>query len=418
MEKTYIYDYARSIKRNLNRIVNLEDADAEVKKAIEKFVDYLYLQNYSLARVSYYLDKLVRLAPLIKKLSLEEDDLLDFLRIIRNQETLNQTSKEEYTRVYRKLLEFNFKLEQDDKRIKILKIKSRKEYKKIPEDMLSIDEINIIVENAKNFRDKAFIMGLYESGCRIGEILPLKYKDIKFDKYGCLLNIENSKTYARKLRLVFSTPYLARWYDLHPTKEAEDYFWCTLKPLIINAYGQKETKIDYARVGYATFMNMIKGIAKKCNIKKPVNFHNFRKSRATELAKYLSNQLLNKFMGWSRGSRMPLVYVHLNDDSLDNSILQMNGVELEEKIDKKIESKFCSRCHNINEEDSRFCNKCGMPLDKELISDLDELKENILESGLTIKEFAEKNKDAKFPDVVEELVKLNKEVLKKLQEIP
>jgi RNA polymerase subunit RPABC4/transcription elongation factor Spt4 len=163
---------------------------------------------------------------------------------------------------------------------------------------------------------------------------------------------------------------------------------------------------------------MIKGIAKKCNIKKPVNFHNFRKSRATELAKYLSNQLLNKFMGWSRGSRMPLVYVHLNDDSLDNSILQMNGVELEEKIDKKIESKFCSRCHNINEEDSRFCNKCGMPLDKELISDLDELKENILESGLTIKEFAEKNKDAKFPDVVEELVKLNKEVLKKLQEIP
>jgi len=132
MEKTYIYDYARSIKRNLNRIVNLEDADAEVKKAIEKFVDYLYLQNYSLARVSYYLDKLVRLAPLIKKLSLEEDDLLDFLRIIRNQETLNQTSKEEYTRVYRKLLEFNFKLEQDDKRIKILKIKSRKEYKKIP----------------------------------------------------------------------------------------------------------------------------------------------------------------------------------------------------------------------------------------------------------------------------------------------
>jgi len=49
------------------------------------------------------------------------------------------------------------------------------------------------VSSAINPRDKAFISLLYESGCRIGELLNLKIKNVEFDANGAVL-IVNVKT--------------------------------------------------------------------------------------------------------------------------------------------------------------------------------------------------------------------------------
>ncbi|MGA2789578.1 MAG: site-specific integrase [Candidatus Bathyarchaeia archaeon] len=53
---------------------------------------------------------------------------------------------------------------------------------------------------AENPRDKALISVLYESGCRIGEILSLKIRN-KFDN-NCSVLIVNGKTGQHRVRLI------------------------------------------------------------------------------------------------------------------------------------------------------------------------------------------------------------------------
>jgi integrase/recombinase XerD len=80
-----------------------------------------------------------------------------------------------------------------------------------------------MIENATNLRDKAFISTLYESGCRIGELLPIKLRSVVFDEYGAVL-IVDGKTGMRRIRLISSVPLLANWISNHPFKNNPDAF--------------------------------------------------------------------------------------------------------------------------------------------------------------------------------------------------
>jgi len=412
-EKVYLQNYAKIIQRNIKRIREQKDTEPQLKFVVESFINYLYGQNYSLARISYYLDKLVRLIQIIK-LSLDEKEILDILYKMREQTQLSETSKEEYIRVFKMLLIYHFKLEGDEKILRLLKFKKRKDYKKIPEAMLTYEEVKQLVNVAPNYRDKAFIMALYESGARIGEILTMQYKDVSFDKYGSILNFENSKTLKQRKRLVFSTPFLVQWIETHPTKKPNDWLWSSLKPLNKSRWNGEQAKYSYERITYHYLHKCFVKYAKKCNLTKPINFHNFRKSRATDLAKKLSDQQLKQYMGWSRNSRMAAIYVHLDETELEKDILKLNGIDIEENK-PIITSKVCDQCSNINQPESKFCSKCGNPLDKALATDLNGLKDEIISSGLSLRDFVAKNKDKKFPDIVEELVKLNREVLEAMK---
>src|SRR3990170_1809035 len=91
----------------------------------------------------------------------------------------------------------------------------------LPEEILTEDDIKKLVESANNLRDKAFILVLYESGCRIGEILSLRIRNVQFDDYGAAL-IVNGKTGDRRVRIILSAPKLASWIEYHPLKKNTD----------------------------------------------------------------------------------------------------------------------------------------------------------------------------------------------------
>ncbi|RLF00099.1 MAG: hypothetical protein DRJ59_07465 [Thermoprotei archaeon] len=44
----------------------------------------------------------------------------------------------------------------------------------LSEELLTEEEVKRLVKHATNLRDKALILTLYESGCRIGELLSLR----------------------------------------------------------------------------------------------------------------------------------------------------------------------------------------------------------------------------------------------------
>jgi len=96
-----------------------------------------------------------------------------------------------------------------------LKTTIKKNDKKLPEDMLTAEDIKKLIKATDKPRDRSLVAVLYESGCRIGELLSMRIKHIQFDKYGAILLL-NGKTGSRRVRIVFSSPYLKEWINKHP----------------------------------------------------------------------------------------------------------------------------------------------------------------------------------------------------------
>jgi site-specific recombinase XerD len=84
-----------------------------------------------------------------------------------------------------------------------MKCSIKNKNKLLPQEVITEQEAINLIKSAGSIRNKALISILYESGCRIGEILTLKMKHVVFDEYGCLMNV-NGKTGVRQVRIISS----------------------------------------------------------------------------------------------------------------------------------------------------------------------------------------------------------------------
>jgi len=60
-----------------------------------------------------------------------------------------------------------------------------------------------MIDAAMTPRDRAIISVLYESGCRAGEFLSMRIKNISFDRCGTVI-VVHGKTRYRRMKLVSS----------------------------------------------------------------------------------------------------------------------------------------------------------------------------------------------------------------------
>jgi len=176
-------------------------------------------------------------------------------------------------------------------------------------DLLTREDLARLLEACPTARGRAFIMTLYESGARIGELLNLRRSDVELDAYGVILNLDG-KTGRRRVRLVESVAYLKRWLD-EIRNDAPDavYVW----------FGVSEKEPSQ----YAATAKFIKTTARKAGLRKKVYPHLFRHSRASELAQKLKESQLRAFMGWGAASDMPRIYIHLSAQDVDKAILDI-----------------------------------------------------------------------------------------------
>lgn len=252
------------------------------------------------------------------------------------------------------------------KEVKWINTGKKNKDRKLPEEMLTAEEIKKMANNTNNLRDKAFILCLYETGARIGKILDVKIKDVEFDQYGSLINL-NGKTGSRKIRILASSPDISNWLMEHPTRDIRE------APLFSGIWSKKRGKI----IGYQTYRKMLRDVAEKSGVKKPVNPHNFRHLRSTELAKQFTESQLCEYLGWVQGSKEASTYVHLSGRDMDTAVLKMHGI-----IDKEDEekSKFitinCPRCKTKNSPGSRFCSNCSLGLDLNAVKAFEKTKDD------------------------------------------
>ena len=76
------------------------------------------------------------------------------------------------------------------------------------------------------------------------------------------------------------------------------------------------------------------GRIKLAGIEKRTNPHNLRHSRATELAKHLSDDLLCNIFGWKTRT-MVNIYCHTTDKDSNNALLKLNGISVSENTFSK-----------------------------------------------------------------------------------
>jgi len=262
---------------------------------------------------------------------------------------------------------------------------------KLPEEILTVEEIRKIADTADNQRDRALITVCYDSACRATELLSLKIKHVSFDDYGAVIMVDG-KTGQRRIRLINSVPDLKIWLNQHPFKDNPE------APLWIDVSRKSYGKGLY----WSGLYQKVRTLAKRAGIKKKVYPHLFRHSRLTELAKVLTEQELKVFAGWVRGSSMASVYVHLSGQDIDKKLLENAGLLKDDikKIDR-LKPKKCSRCNEDNSVTAKFCSKCYYPLEIDAVNQIEALRSYINEF-LTTKLLQKPGFMEELPKLVEE----------------
>ena len=175
-------------------------------------------------------------------------------------------------------------------------------------------------------------MLLYDGALRIGEALGLKIKHLVFDSYGGYIMIPKSKTGMRRVRLVDSIPYLKNYLEKeHPNKNDPNSY------LFVGVEGKGSRQSDIGMpIESIAIRTLFNRIAKRSNLKKKVYPHLFRHTKLTEMAKDFTEQEMKIFAGWTAGSNMPSVYVHLSGEDVEKKILEKRGLIEEETTEKNI----------------------------------------------------------------------------------
>ena len=240
-----------------------------------------------------------------------------------------------------------------------------------PEDLITREEVLALIEAAQHVRDKALISVLYDSGCRVGELARLEWRDIKFEDQWVEARVQDGKVKENgepKLRhscMVMAKEYLARWKDATKYRKPEDRVFVNLQ--------------DGAPIEYITVRRILDRLQKQAGITKRLNPHIFRKSRITHLVNENYQESIIKRSMWDNlNTRMFSTYVKLGKDDINAEMLAKAGVKKKKTVDENpLAPRPCGRCHFVNPPTARFCNSCGLELREEVARSKDETRRKI-----------------------------------------
>ena len=394
-----VKDVHNASKRMEYAIKTLENKEISEKnkKLIGKFANHCLSEGIGKLRVVKYIYTLAKLAEKLEKDfdKATEEDLRELIRKIEMSNEYTDWTKRDFKIALKKFYKWHDgNGRKVPEKVEWIKTGKKVNSNKLPEELITVDEVKAMTEAANNLRDKALVLTLYESGARAGELLSMKIKHVVFDKYGALVMLKG-KTGMRRIRLVASVPALSAWINVHPYKEdKEAWLWC----------GISNTNKG-ERLSYLGLIKLLNNLSKKVGIKKKIHPHLFRHSRATELAKHLTEAQLCQIMGWVQGSKQAATYVHLSQRDTDKAILGMYGLlEKEEEEDEKLVAVKCPRCHQNNSPGARFCFYCGMALDVKAAMETDEKEKQL---GINVAQILQD------PEIAREITEI---LLKKVME--
>lgn len=230
--------------------------------------------------------------------------------------------------------------------------------RKRPIEILEPEEVLKMAQAALHPRDRALVMVLYDTGCRQQGLLGMKAGDVEFDELGARIRIRETKNNSERIvRAAKCTEALKAWLAVHPgPRDANSIspdapLWTNLP--------QPQYRID----GDGLWA-LLRRLAKRAGIRKRVHPHGFRHTRATHLARHLTDGQMRAHLGWSRSSPMPAHYAHLSGRDTEEAILRESGVDFGKPKPDPLRLRTCSNCGHANGQTAVACQLCNRPLDE------------------------------------------------------
>lgn len=181
--------------------------------------------------------------------------------------------------------------------------------------ILSLEEVQCILNATNNLKHKVLLSLVYSAGLRIGEALNLTLKDI--DSQRMLLHIQKAK--GMKDRYVPLSPgllpYLRRYYLAYKTKEY----------LFEGQKGGRYTQVSARQ--------LFKRLVKKCGITKRVTLHTLRHSYATHLLEDGTDiRYIQELLGHN-SPKTTMIYTHVSTRNLQNIKSPFEKLDLKQTND-------------------------------------------------------------------------------------
>jgi integrase/recombinase XerD len=318
-----IYNIRNRLENVTKRVSQNKDISEHNKELIWKFCEHCKLQGLSTLRIVFYLNRFWNIARLAEQSfdEMTKEDVQQLALAVRelrkkNGERISERTILDHLTAIKTF--WKWMKGTDDEfpsEVKWIKANRNGTNSKLPDELPNSDDVDRLINAATNARDKALISMLYDSGCRIGELLTLKIKNVQFDEYGGVLLV-SGKTGQRRVRIIHSVQRLQTWLEQHPLREQpEASVFCSLS-----------NRRRGAQLKYEPASRALKRLKQRAGITKKVNPHAFRHARATLLAQHLTDAQLKQHFGWRADSRMASVYIHLSGKDPDPTLARLAGL--------------------------------------------------------------------------------------------
>ncbi|TDE07065.1 site-specific tyrosine recombinase/integron integrase [Flavobacterium sandaracinum] len=263
---------------------------------IEKFTQWLSSKRYSPSTIRTYSEALKSFLVFYREKAIQEisnDDVI----IYTNDYILKNNLSASYQNQIVNAIKLYFKTVRETK-IEIEKIHRPKRSKLLP-NVLSKEEVKLILEAHSNIKHKMMLSLIYSCGLRCGELLALQ--PIHIDSKRNIVLLKNSK--GKKDRIVPLSPKI-----LHLLRD----YYTLFKPEKYLFEGQQKGHAYDSR----SLQQVLKQALQKAEITKPVTLHWLRHSYATHLLENGTDlRYIQELLGHN-SSKTTEIYTHVSTKSI------------------------------------------------------------------------------------------------------
>jgi len=365
---------------------NLKDADIsrDDREAIREFVDHCAAEGLSETRQQRHIQSLkslmVNFAPGDFQLRDATESELKTVVASLNRSDYADATKRTMLGTVKKFYKVMNGGHEHPEKVDFFTVTKKKDSPVNREDLFTEDELKRLFQNFSSTRDRVLTMILYESAARPGELLECSIADFTSNEKGDFIYLKGLKgTPDRTNQLVRSGRTLREWLAQHPLggelgdiSDRTAPLWVkTEQQTCQNCGNTPQTHSDSCnyepeeadQINYDGFLRRFKDACKRAEI--PENKqrpYNLRHTRLTEVATFMGYEQLNKFAGWKPGSDRAKVYVHLNNDDVNQAIRDEYGLSNGEDEEEDTDCPFCS---TSNQPGHSECRNCGRPMSLE-----------------------------------------------------
>lgn len=262
-------------------------------KNLQKYKDYLLLRNMSDKTIKCYVGNIVSVSTKIGKepSEIDENDLVRYL-LSDDKRNLSTSSQMLLMNSFKSFFKIIHDRQFDESILPRPKVEQRQP------DILSIDEIQRLIDGTLNIKHKTIFLLMYSGALRVSEIINIKIKDI---------DSQNKKIHIREAK-----GKIDRFIALSPNLlKAFKTYWSIYKTSEYLFEGSKGGQYSVSSIQSAVRKNV-----KKVKINKRISTHSFRHSSITHMIKNGNNLRVVQRIAGHKNINTTANYVKIYDEDI------------------------------------------------------------------------------------------------------